>query len=309
MPTPLFSIATPTRNSLDKLRRCVGSVRGQTEVSVEHLVQDARSSDGTGPWLAAQREHDIALCAISETDAGMYDAINRAWARSRGLYLSWLNSDEQYLPGTLARVHAFFESHPSVDVLFADYLVADTQGRAVALRREIPLRRFYVVNTFLNTQSCTLFYRRELWDRGLLRLDSRFRYAADKDLVLRLHAAGAVFHHLPEVLSVFGVDGTNMSMHDRMEQEAEEIRRAYGGARFKPLRALALADRRIERLLRGGYRKTDFVYRYAMDEVPHYADYLARSVGGRYSLADTEGRSVLVGGFGGGRPSQPEKRA
>ena len=77
-----------------------------------------------------------------------------------------------------------FEQHPQVDVLFADYLVADTSGRAVALRREIPLRRFNIVNSFLNLQSCTLFFRRSLWDRGLLRLDSQYRYAADKDLVL-----------------------------------------------------------------------------------------------------------------------------
>ena len=309
MSTPTFSIATPTRNALDKLRRCLGSVRGQTEVSLEHLVQDACSSDGTAAWLAAQGERDAGLLAVSEADTGMYDAINRAWARSRGQYLSWLNADEQYLPGTLARVQAFFESHPSVDVLFADYLVADTQGRAVALRREIPLRRFYVVNTFLNTQSCTMFYRRALWDRGLLTLDSRFRYAADKDLVLRLQSAGAVFHHLPEVLSVFGVDGTNLSMHERMEHEAEQIRRAHGGLRFKPLRALALAARRVERLLRGGYRSTDFAYRYALDEVPHYADYLARAVGGRYTLADTEGRAERVGSFGGSMAGQPEERA
>ena len=148
---------------------------------------------------------------------------------------------------------------------------------------------------------------RSLWDRGLLELDSRLRYAADKDLVLRLQAAGAVFQHLPEVLSVFGVDGTNLSMHGRMEQEAEEVRLAYGGFSFKPLRALALAARRVERLLRGGYRSQDISYRYALDEVPHYADYLARAVGGRYTLADTEGRAERVGNFGGCRASQPEK--
>jgi glycosyltransferase involved in cell wall biosynthesis len=91
-----FSIATPTRNALEQLKRCVGSVRGQKSVSYEHLVQDAMSSDGTPQWLSAQSD----IAAVSENDSGMYDAINRSWNRSRGKILSWLNSDEQsLLPG------------------------------------------------------------------------------------------------------------------------------------------------------------------------------------------------------------------
>ena len=286
-----FSIATPTRNALAKLRRCVGSVRGQAGVSLEHLVQDACSDDGSAAWLRAQAALDPRLQPVSAADAGMYDAINRAWARSSGNVLSWLNADEQYLPGTLQRVQAYLYEHPHVDVLFADYLVADEAGRAVALRREIPLRRFNVVNSFLNTQSCTMFFRRALLDRGALKLDSAYRYAADKELVLRLLDGGARFAHLPEVLAVFGVDGNNLSTHARMEQEAETIRLAYGAFRWRPLRTLALGARRIERAWRGGYGRTDFRYQYALDEVPHYADYQARAVGGRYTLADTEGRA------------------
>jgi len=291
MNDPLFSVATPTRNALAHLKRCVGSVRGQGGVKLEHLVQDACSTDGSPGWLTEQASQDPHLLPVSERDAGMYDAINRGWARSRGRYLSWLNADEQYLPGTLQRVHTLFEQHPTADVLFADYLVADTSGRAVALRREIPLRRFNIVNSFLNLQSCTLFFRRELWDRGLLALDIRYRYAADKDLVLRLHDAGARFVHVPEVLSVFGVDGHNLSTHGGMEQEAEVIRLTYGALRWRPLRAVAVGARRLERALRGGYRRSDLQYRWALDEVPHYAEYMARGLGGRYTLADVQGQA------------------
>jgi glycosyltransferase involved in cell wall biosynthesis len=295
MSEPVFSIATPTRDALAKLKRCVGSLRGQAGVSFEHLVQDARSSDGSPGWLAAQAAAHSTLLPVSEADAGMYDAINRAWGRARGSYLAWLNADEQLLPGTLATVQAYFEAHPEVDAVFADYLVADADGRAVALRREIPLRRFYVANSFLNAQSCTLFYRRRLWDQGLLKLDSRYRYAADKDLVLRLMAAGVRLQHLPLVLAVFGIDGSNLSTHARMEEEAEAVRLAYGGLRWRPLRALALAGRRVERLLNGSYRALDIEYRYALDEVPHYARFRARGLGGRYTLADTAGRAERVG--------------
>lgn len=303
---PLFSIATPTRNALGNLRRCVGSVRGQHEVPREHLVQDGASNDGSAAWLADQPDLD----SISEPDEGMYDAIGRAWSRSSGRYLSWLNADEQYLPGTLSRIHRLFEQHPDADVLFGDYLVADAGGRAVALRREIPLRRFYVVNSFLNAQSCTLFFRRGLFERGLLRFDPRYRYAADKDLVLRLLCAGVRFRHVPEVLSVFGINGENLSTHDRMHTEAEAIRLAHGGFHWRPLRGLALGGRRIERLLRGAYRSSEVHYRFALDEVPNYAHYSARGTGGRYSLADVTGRAELSTPIGGLRAApRPEDSA
>ena len=240
-----FSVATPTRNSLDKLKRCVGSVRGQRDVAVEHLVQDARSSDGTPAWLSTQTD----LRTVSEADAGMYDAINRAWTRAQGEYFSWLNSDEQYLPGTLAKIQTFFETHPAVDVVFGNYIVADPQGRPVALRREIPFRRIYVANSFLNMQSATIFYRRRLWDSGLLRLNSKYRYASDKELILRIASAGKLIAHIPEYLSVFGIDGTNLSTHRQMTEEAEQVRLAYGAFRSNVLRQIVLLGRRIERLL------------------------------------------------------------
>jgi glycosyltransferase involved in cell wall biosynthesis len=283
MNAPQFSIATPTRNALPKLRRCVGSVRGQAGVSLEHQVQDAQSSDGTPAWLQQQADTHTGLAFRSEADAGMYDAINRAWQRSNGGILSWLNADEQYLPGTLAFVASYFEQHPDVDVLFGDYLVTDAEGRGVAWRKEVPYRRHYVVNGFLYLASCTLFYRRRLLDRGLLKLDTRYRYAADKDLILRLDAAGARIAHVPRCLSIFGIDGENLSTHPRALEENEAVRVAHG-ARPRWLRPALTVGRRVERLLRGAYRSEEMQYQYAIDEHPHYAVKSAR-LGGRYTLA------------------------
>jgi glycosyltransferase involved in cell wall biosynthesis len=284
---PRFSVATPTRNALDKLQRCVGSVRGQHEVSVEHLVQDAASGDGSAEWLAAQTD----LLARSEPDAGMYDAINRAWSCSHGEFLSWLNADEQYLPGTLASVQAYMDAHPEVDVVFGDYIVVDAEGRAIALRREIPFRAIYAANSFINTASCTLFFRRRLFDNGLLQLDSRYRYAADKELMLRLARAGAVIRRIPGYLAVFGLDGTNLSTHPARESEVEKIRLAFGAFRSQAMRRLVMLGRHVERLLTGGYRKADVRYWYALDGVPRYVEYEVRGLGGRYSLTDMNGRA------------------
>lgn len=273
-----FSVITPTRNSLSKLKRCVGSVRGQTGIAVEHIVQDACSTDGTPDWLAAQAD----LLARSEADGGMYDAINRGWGRSTGDILSWLNSDEQYLPGTLEKVAAVFKQNPDVDFIYGNALVVDASGNLLAARREIRLSRTYIANSFLNAFSCTTFFRRRLLDDGALRLDIRYRYAADMDLVLRLLESGVRHLKLDDYLSVFTVDGTNLSCHPKMLEETADIQRRYGAFRSPLLRRAVTLGRYIERLFTGSYRKVDVGYAFAQDENPTYKTISGSCIPGSY---------------------------
>jgi glycosyltransferase involved in cell wall biosynthesis len=273
-----FSVITPTRNALDKLKRCVGSVRGQTGVEVEHVVQDACSTDGTPEWLAAQSD----LLVRSEADGGMYDAINRGWSRSTGDILSWLNSDEQYLPGTLEKVAQVFVSNPDVDFIYGDALVIDATGNLMAARREIRLSRTYIANSFLNAFSCTTFFRRRLFDNDLLPLDIQYRYAADMDLVLRLLEFGIHHRKIDEYLSVFTMDGTNLSCHPKMLAETDDIQQRHGAFRLPLLRKVVTTGRYIERLLAGSYRKADVSYAFALDERPTYRVISGSRIPGSY---------------------------
>ena len=285
-PPPLFSIATPTRNALALLKRCVGSVRGQRSRAYEHLVQDAVSTDGTPEWLREQG--DVGF--VSERDGGMYDAINRAWGRSRGSILSWLNSDEQYLPGTLDYVAGVFEANPSTDVVWGNVIVVDALGKPIALRREIPFRGVYVRNSFLYVLSCAMFFRRSLFDSGLLKLDTQYRFSGDMDLMLRLARGGAVMRHVPKYLSLFGNDGGNLSNDSAgVYRELELVRKAHGAFENPRLRKLILLGRRLERLASGAYRKEQITYLYATDETPRYLEVTAAGVGGRYTLTDIQG--------------------
>ena len=99
-----FSIITPSFRNSEWLKLCVASVADQSGVKFEHIVQDACSDDGTQHWLPG----DSRVKAYIEKDGGMYDAVNRGYRRATGDILSYLNCDEQYLPGALAAVKSFF---------------------------------------------------------------------------------------------------------------------------------------------------------------------------------------------------------
>jgi glycosyltransferase involved in cell wall biosynthesis len=264
-----FFIATPTWNSLDKLKRCIGSVRNELRtVDGTHFVQDGESSDGTPEFLAAQ--HDVQ--SRSEKDSGMYDAINRAWSRSDGDIVSWINSDEQYLAGTLERVRQEFERHPDADVITGDYIVVDAQGGAIAARRDIGIYMPLLAAGLMNVPTCATFFRRRLLDQGLLVLDSRYRYAADLALMLKLLEAGVRWRKIDGYLSLFAFDGSNLSCSPKMLKETDEIVASASGPRMPHV--AARTARIVMRAARGCYMRANLSYCYTINEA---GDTLPRS--------------------------------
>ncbi len=257
----IFSVVTPVLNGMPFLRGCVGSVRNQRPIPIEHLVQDAGSTDGTREWLAQQADLDVEY----RPDAGMYDALNRGWARARGHILSWLNADEQYLPGTLERVQAYLQAHPDTDAVFGDYLIVGPDGHALAARREIPLRRWYVVNGVLYAMSCALFVRRRVFEThgGF---DVSYRDAGDADWVLRLLQCKVRFDHMPGYLSLFVFTGRNSSQGPNAAAERDCLRRQHGAHSWALARAIPRLARTLEKLLCGCYGRQTVRYCFRVDE-------------------------------------------
>lgn len=261
-----FSIVTPTRNALPQLKRCIGSVRGQHGVGFEHIIQDACSNDGTPQWLALQDD----LLSVSERDRGMYDAINRGWCRAQGQILSWLNSDEQYLPGTLKEVSDTFSMDPSLDFVYGHCIVVRPDGHPLAARREIGLSSSLITSGFLYAASCTMFFHRRLLDDGRLRLDESFRYAADMDLILRLLESRARWFQIDKYLSLFGYDGNNLSCSPEMTTETEAVRHRHSKVRSSILNRINKVQRILRKMARGCYLPAPVTYDFAVSPLPDY---------------------------------------
>jgi len=277
-----FSVATPVFNGWPQIRRCVGSVRGQTGVAVRHIVQDGGSTDGGASWLRAQADLDFRC----EPDAGMYDAISRCWARADGEVLSWLNADEQYLPGALATVARSFARHPQVQIVYGQSIIVTGEGEPLAARRDLPMNHFLIRNTFLNVYSCALFFRRSLGDQGLLRFCPDYRCAGDMDLILRLLSHRVPALRLPDYLALFGVDGRNLGTAPRMVEETQAIQKEHGGFRQPWVRRAIQVIRWLLRLAAGHYRAQQVAFALALDDVPTYRHFDSVRLGSRFDIQD-----------------------
>jgi glycosyltransferase involved in cell wall biosynthesis len=249
-----FSVVTPSFRQSQWLKLCVASIADQG-VEVEHIVQDACSDDGTLDWLLT----DPRVKAYSEKDTGMYDAVNRGLRRASGEILSYLNCDEQYLPGALQAVGAYFEQHPQVEILFGDCLVVGSRGEFICYRKVQKPSRYHVMVSHLPTFTASTFFRRSLLEKHGLFFDSKWRDLGDADWVLRLLDKGIRVGILEEFLSVFTDTGANMNLGPNARREMKAMREAAPTWARRLAPALVLRHR-VNRLLRGAYRQKPFSY-------------------------------------------------
>jgi glycosyltransferase involved in cell wall biosynthesis len=117
--TPVISIILATLNSAETLINCLESIIIQKDQSVELLVIDGGSLDGSLSIL-----HDYGRYIdyqISEADCGIYDAWNKGIARARGSWILFVGADDTLEPDALHHYRDFLATHDATDI---DYICA-----------------------------------------------------------------------------------------------------------------------------------------------------------------------------------------
>lgn len=249
-----ISIITPSFRSSAWLKLCIASVADQ-KVEAEHIVQDAGSDDGTLDWLLK----DGRVKAFVEKDRGMYDAINRGLRRATCEIVAYLNCDEQYLPGTLARVAEFFQKHSGVDMLFGDVVMVDSQGQYLRHRKMQTPLLYHTWTCHLSTLSCGTFFRRRIVSDEKSLFNAELRDVGDGEWMLRMLRRGVKMAALGEFTSVFTCTGVNMSTGANARRENREL---FDAAPFlaRKLRPLLILQHRARRLIGGMYFQKPFDY-------------------------------------------------
>ena len=196
-PTPLVSILTPSFNQSTWLPDNLHSVACQTYPHIEHIVMDGGSTDGSVAVLEAAGD---SITWRSEPDAGQSDAINKAFAASRGDIIGWINSDDAYFDClVIADVVAYFVAHPDVDVVYGHCAQIAPDGTIIWMIWVPPfMRRVLRIVNFIGQP--VAFIRRSALSDPML--DESYHFAMDYELWLRLDREGRRFHRIPRITAV-----------------------------------------------------------------------------------------------------------
>ncbi|MCG6872046.1 MAG: glycosyltransferase [Gammaproteobacteria bacterium] len=222
---PSISVVTPNFNHGKTLERTLRSVLGQRYPGLQYVVVDDASTDDS-PQILDAFEGEIDVIRSPER-RGQYVSINEGMSRCRGDILAWLNSDDIYLPWTLALVAHIFSRHP--DIQWITGIPTVMQGGAiVAVGRCRPWPRRLIRAGLCDqrhlpmVQQESTFWRRGLWETAG-GLDTRIDFAGDYELWTRF-AREAELVTVQAILGGFSFYGTNRSIVGR-ETYQQEMRR------------------------------------------------------------------------------------
>ena len=188
---PRISIVTISYNQAAYLEETIRSVLLlQGYPNLEYIIVDGGSTDGSleiiqkyAPWLS---------WLVSEPDRGQSHAINKGFERCTGEIITFLSSDDIYLPGALLDVGRRWHENFSYGAIIGSFVFQDessqAQGQAVLPYLAVPspvdlslgppgIYRLHQVSTFYNRRALDAVGR---WVR------EDMKYVMDRELLYRV---------------------------------------------------------------------------------------------------------------------------
>jgi glycosyltransferase involved in cell wall biosynthesis len=227
---PKVSIITVCFNSAKTIRDTIESVLSQDYPDIEYIIVDGSSSDET---VAIVKEYaDRIAVIVSESDRGIYDAMNKGIALVNGDIVGMLNSDDVYM-----HEHAVSDliremQNKDTDSVYADLVIVDPLDLNKVLR--------YYDSSYFSPKKFrfgwmpahpTFFVRKSLYNKvGPYSLD--YNISADYEMLIRLLWVEKItYTYLPNPVVRMRYGGASTSGLDRswlLNREIVKACRANG---------------------------------------------------------------------------------
>ena len=221
---PQFSVILPTYNRARMARTALSTVLAQTFTDWECLVVDDGSTDETSSAISSLSDPRVRVLK-NDKNRGMNASRNRAIAEARGRFITFLDSDDLWLPERLARFHARAAETPDACFLFSNAYVW-RYGRIIGLlfsrERDIPEGavpgHYAIGESRLPYVTTNIAIDAEAFRRwGDFRTDMK---TLDTELFARFLSKGLPVAALKEPLSVRRLHGAQLT--DRASENLDE---------------------------------------------------------------------------------------
>ncbi len=222
--TSPVSLITVVLNGGEALSRTFESVFAQTYPSIDYIVIDGGSTDGSVDLI--ERHGDRIAYWVSEPDNGISDAFNKGLAAAKGDYIGLLNADDWLSPDQIKEaVQALRASDASF--AFGDLLYHAPDGEALHVIQGDPAYGSKIKSLMPALNHPTMLVKRQVFD-NIGGFNLRYRVAMDYDWVLRAHLAGHQGVHSKNVLGHMTLAGTSDKQFVKSLSEVRDIAANHG---------------------------------------------------------------------------------
>src|SRR5229473_5181596 len=234
---PRITLVTPVFNSVRYIEQTIQSVSSQEYPNLEYFIVDGGSTDGTRDVI---RKYERELSGwTSEPDKGMYDALNRGFARSSGGIMGWISATDMLHTRSLFVVGSVFEALPEVEWITARPTGFSEEGMTVGVSRSLKRwsRPRFLAGSNRYIQQESTYWRRSLWERAGSHMDATRREGSDFELWVRFFRHARLYP-VDALIGGFRVHPDSLSLEDpgKMRRIHDEIiaaelnRTPWGGA-------------------------------------------------------------------------------
>jgi glycosyltransferase involved in cell wall biosynthesis len=246
MNPPRVSIVTPSYNQGQFLERTIISVLEQGYPNLEYIVMDGGSTDDSVEIIRKYARH--LTYWQSQPDAGQADAINAGLQMATGQILTYLNSDDFLLGGSIQHVAELYRKYPQAAGWVGGAYHVAPDGYILQSVRPLKVGRDDLANWRENAILQPAFFFSASIARQLNFFNTAYENAFDFDFILRITVLGRLVQ-TPRFLAAAGIhrlQKTTASL-PRTIEEVQEILRKYGYAALADAEQKTLQQARAQR--------------------------------------------------------------
>lgn len=226
--TILLSIITVAYNCIDAIKKTMTSVLMQPDTRVEYIVVDGGSTDGTSEYLKkCEALFTFGYRWVSESDAGIYNAMNKGLRLAKGKYVIYLNADDTLCKDALAKILAEIQT-VHTDIIYGDSVSEYVYEEQTIYRYKNALREINI-DTLKDGMGCVhqcMVTKNELMQE-LGGFREEYRVGADWDFLIRAVKQGSSLSHCQYPFCVYNREGFSANSHIKERHIIRKDNRMY----------------------------------------------------------------------------------
>lgn len=238
---PLVSVVMPVFNTDPRLlRHALKSVLGQSYPGWELCICDDGTTDRatTSALEEIARSDPRVLVTTADSNDGIASATNRALSLATGLFVAFLDHDDELAPEALDDFVTLLNERPETDVIYSDEDKIDSGGQP----RDPHFKPDWSPEFFRGVMYVghLLMVRRSLIEE-VGRLDPAFDGVQDYELMLRLSERTDRIEHIPKVLYRWRATPGSLAMDGDAKKGISELQAAAVNAHLERCAVPAVA--------------------------------------------------------------------
>lgn len=219
-----ISLITATFNSVNTITATIDSVRSQDVDNLEYIIIDGGSSDGTLEII--NQNKDVISKLRSESDKGIYFALNKGIEMASGEIVGFLHSDDIFADNQILKeVITMFEKE-SVDLLYGDlqYITTDSPPRVLRYWKSGIFQHSNLKKGWMPPHPTVYFKKDLIGKTGFF--NTSYNISADYDWIVRsLSLPEIKVAYLPKVLVKMRTGGkSNRSLKNIIQKSREDYK-------------------------------------------------------------------------------------